>query len=285
MGTRLQRQIAAATVTRPMTLMELVKMAEERLWESKKHRDQCYLAVRDAATILGNPLVSEITTQMIDKVIEALKPNYRPATVNRKMMALHTLLNFAFDREMIQKMPKFQWFDEDNERIRWLSAEEEEQLLKLLPPDLAAFCEILIHTGMRRGELLSLKPEQIDGDYARLWRTKNGKARSVPLSPRAKELLEQWVPFDMNLTYMNTEWNKVRKAMGMKNDRNFVLHMLRHTTATRWLDATSNIVLVQKVLGHARLETTMRYAHTSDDQLLQGVGLVMQKYDKNGVTA
>lgn len=270
---------------KPLTLMELLRNSEERVWKSKRHRDQCYTYVRDAATILGNPPINEITTAMIDRVTEVLLPNYRPATVNRKMAALHTLLKYAYDRELIEKMPRFSWQQEDNQRIRWLSPEEERQLLTLLPADLSAFCEILIHTGMRRGELLSMQPDQIDGDYARLWKTKTKTPRSVPLSPRAKELMEKWVPFDMKLSYINVEWNKARKAMGMEDDKNFVLHMLRHTTATRWLDATSNITLVQKVLGHSRLETTMRYAHTSDEQLLQGVRFVTQKYDTNLKTA
>ena len=280
MATRIEKLGLHQSTNRPMTLMELLKMAEERVWKTKRHRDQCYTYVKDAATILGNPKINEITTEMIDRVTEVLVPNYRPATVNRKMAALHTLLKYAHDREWIEKLPKFSWQQEDNQRIRWLSPEEEAQLLSLLPPDLSAFCEILIHTGMRRGELLSLQPDQIDGDYARLWKTKTKTPRSVPLSPRAKELMEQWVPFNMKLSYINVEWNKARKAMGMDEDKNFVLHMLRHTTATRWLDATSNIALVQKVLGHSRLETTMRYAHTSDDQLLQGIGLVAQKYDR-----
>lgn len=280
MATRIEKLGLHQSTNRPMTLMELLKMAEERVWKTKRHRDQCYTYVKDAATILGNPKINEITTEMIDRVTEVLVPNYRPATVNRKMAALHTLLKYAYDREWIEKLPKFSWQQEDNQRIRWLSPEEEAQLLSLLPPDLSAFCEILIHTGMRRGELLSLQPDQLDGDYARLWKTKTKTPRSVPLSPRAKELMEQWVPFNMKLSYINVEWNKARKAMGMDEDKNFVLHMLRHTTATRWLDATSNIALVQKVLGHSRLETTMRYAHTSDDQLLQGIGLVAQKYDR-----
>lgn len=283
MATRLSKMTVMASGVRPMTLMDLLKTAEERLWKDKRHRDQSYTNVKDAALFLGNPMISEITTEMIDNLTMALQPNYRPATVNRKITALHTLLKYAFDREWIEKMPKFEWLNEDNERIRWLSAEEEEQLLKLLPPDLSAFAEILIHTGMRRGELLSLKPDQIDGDYARLWNTKTKKPRSVPLSPRAKELLHKWVPFNMKLYYINENWNKARKAMGMENDKNFVMHMLRHTTATRWLETTKNIALVQKVLGHSRLETTMRYAHTSDDQLLSALGLVTQKYETQNI--
>lgn len=279
MATRLSKIAMQSASVKPMTLMELLKMAEERVWKNPRHRNQCFTNVKDAAAFLGNPMINEITTEMIDRLTEALLPNYRPATVNRKMASLHTLLKYAHDREWIDKLPIFSWQDEDNERIRWLTPEEETQLLALLPPNLSAFSEILIHTGMRRGELLSMQRDQIDGDYARLWKTKTGKARSVPLSPRAKELLEKWVPFNMKLTYMNDQWNKARAAMGMENDRNFVMHMLRHTTATRWLETTNNIALVQRVLGHSRLETTMRYAHTSDDQLLQAIGLVSQKYE------
>lgn len=280
MATRFERANTQVAEGRPaMTLMDLLKMSEERLWKTKRHRNQSFTNVKDAANFLGNPLINDITTQSIDRLMEALEPSYKTATVNRKMSSLHMLLKHAYDRDLIEKMPKFQWLEEKNQRIRWLSPEEEQQLLSLLPEDVSAFCEILIHTGMRRGELLSLEFEQIDGDYVRLWKTKTGRPRSVPLSPRAKELLKKWVPFDLPLHYINTRWNAAREAMGLSKDPNFVLHMLRHTTATRWLDATANIVLVQKVLGHARLETTMRYAHTSDDQLLQGVGLVAQKYD------
>lgn len=282
MSTRIQRLGLEAVERNSISLMALLREAEERIWQTKSHRDQCYAYVRDAAAMLNNPNIEDIDTRMIDTLTHKLMPHYRPATVNRKMAALHVLLKYAFDRDMITKLPKFTWLKEDNERIRWLTEEEQTQLLSILPPDMAAFCEILILTGMRRGELLRLKPDQITGDYARLWKTKTGKARSVPLSSRAKELMEKWVPFNMKLSYIEKEWNKARDAMGMTNDRNFVLHMLRHTTATRWLSTTNNIALVQKVLGHSRLETTMRYAHTSDEQLLHGLRLVTEKFQSTG---
>jgi integrase len=133
---------------------------------------------------------------------------------------------------------------------------------------------------MRRSELLTLQRDQIDGDYARLWNTKSNRPRSVPLSPRAKELIERYVPFDLHPFYIYREWNNAKKAMGLENDKNFVLHMLRHTAATRLLDTTGNIVFVQKLLGHSKLDTTMRYAHTSDDQLRNAVGLVTSKYER-----
>lgn len=258
---------------RPQTLHELLRHAGPRIWTSHKSFLQSHSNIVDAIEIMGRPAINAITTSMVDDYIAEISVGIKPSTLNRKLSALHTLLKYAYDREWLDKMPKFTWAREDNERIRWLSHEEEKQLLSLLPPQVSAFCEILIHTGMRRGELLSLTKEQIDGDYVRLWKTKTNKARSVPLTPRAKELLTQWAPFTITVPMIHREWTKARKAMGMENDPGFVLHTLRHTTATRVLQTTNNIAVVQKVLGHAKVTTTMRYAHVSDETLLDAVRL------------
>jgi site-specific recombinase XerD len=66
--------------------------------------------------------------------------------------------------------------------------------------------------------------------------------------------------------------------MGLEDDPNFVMHTLRHTTATRMLDTTGNIAVVQRMLGHAKIATTMRYAHVSDDALLSAVRQTSMKH-------
>jgi integrase len=269
---------------RPQSLYDLLRHAGPRIWTSPKHHKDCYSNVLDAIEIMGRPLLMDITTSMVDDYIAEVSVGIKPSTINRKLSALHTLLKYAYDREWLDKMPKFSWKREDNERVRWLSHEEEKQLLALLPPQVSAFCEILIHTGMRRGELMSLKVDQIDGDYVRLWKTKANKARSVPLTPRAKELLQQWAPFTLTVPVIHREWTKARKAMGMENDPGFVLHTLRHTTATRVLQTTNNIAVVQKVLGHAKVTTTMRYAHVSDETLLDAVRLTASSFQFDPTT-
>lgn len=280
MATNYQKR-KAEMAKRPARLLDLAKGHEERLWKTEKHRNQCFAYIAEAAEILDNPEITAINTQMIEEWVDEVSQDLRPASINRRLSALRKLLKYAYDREWIAKMPIFEWQPEDNQRIRWLSAEEEHTLLSLLPPDVSAFCEILIHTGMRRSELLGMKRNQIDGNYARLWVTKTGKARSVPLSDRAKELIDQWVPFDIGISRIRVEWRKARKAMGLTEDRDFVLHMLRHTTATRMLDTTENIVAVQRMLGHSRLETTMRYAHLSDESLLDAVRRTVSKHALN----
>jgi len=254
-----------------MQMKELIRQYCKLGKGSYKYQLAVSANLNHACTFLGNPDICMINTSSIDQYTGHLKVTLKPASVNRKLTNLHSLLKYAYDREMIVKMPKFSWEKEDNEKIRWVSTQEEQELLQALPEVTSAFCEILIHTGMRRGELLSITPANIDGDYIRLWKTKTGKARSVPMSPRAKALVAKYVPFTLSEQQITRDWNAVKGSMGLKDDPNFVLHTLRHTTATRMLQRTGNIAIVQKMLGHAKITTTMRYAHIADEQLLQAV--------------
>jgi integrase len=254
-----------------MKMSELVQKYLKQASGSYKYQLSVGSVLREAIVILGNPDISLIDTVMIDEYTASISPKLQPSSVNRKLTNVHSLLKYAHDRDMIVKMPKFSWGKEDNERVRWLSDEEQDTLLSILNPEFSAFCELLIHTGMRRGELLSINKDNVDGNYIRLWKTKTGKARSVPLSKRAQELVEAHVPFNLTEQQCTTMWNKAKKQMGLEHDNDFVLHTLRHTTATRMLKRTGNIALVQRMLGHSKITTTMRYAHIADDQLLAAV--------------
>lgn len=270
----------------PQTLEQLLRKASNHLWgKTPRYQRHCESTILEAQDLLGRPTLDQINTSLMDGYVAIMSKAVSPATVNRKLSVINVMLKYAYDREWIEKMPKLQWQKEDNERIRWLTPEEETKLLSLLPPDVSAFCEILIHTGMRRGELMSLTKEQVNGDYVRLWKTKTNKARSVPLSDRAKELVDQWVPFDISEKRLVLEWAKARKAMGMEDDPHFVLHMLRHTTATRMLDTTGNIAVVQKMLGHSQIATTMRYAHIADEGLLDAVRLTSKRFAEPALNA
>lgn len=254
-----------------MKLNELINKTFNAIWGTASYWKTVDANLKEAVVILGNPDIKTIDTLVIDKYISSVSGKVKNATVNRKLSNLHTILKYSYDRGLIERLPKFTWKKEDNERIRWVTEDEQVKLLSLLPETTSAFCELLIHTGMRRGELLGLKPEDVDGAYARLWKTKTGKARSVPLSDRAKELLKKHLPFTLTTVQIQQDWTKAKKEMGLENDNNFVLHTLRHTTATRMLNSTGNIAIVQRMLGHAKITTTMRYAHVSDDQLLNAV--------------
>lgn len=56
-------------------------------------------------------------------------------------------------------------------------------------------------------------------------------------------------------------WMRMKKALGLEGDADFVFHTCRHTCATRMVDAGVNVFVIRDWLGHTRIETTLRYAH------------------------
>lgn len=262
------------TIT-PTTLSELLRIAGKALWRGKAYELTAYRNVQAFIAEVGDLPLAEVKTTTLDDFVLAVRGTISDATINRKLTNVHTVLKYAHDREWIQKLPKFEWFAEEEGRIRWLTEEEEFTMFALLwmwgEDEVARFLTASIDTGMRRSELLNLEAKDVDGPWVRLWVNKTKKARSVPLTERAQAALASGLPFKLDENDLRRVWAKLRKAMGLENDLDFVLHALRHTAATRTLAKTKNLAIVQKLLGHRKIETTLRYAHISDDDLLAAV--------------
>jgi len=257
----------------PETLNQLLKIAAIPLWKGLAYERTAYRNVEEFIELVGDLDLDQVKTTTLDAYRKKL--TCAESTVNRKLTNVNTVLKFAVDRDWMVKMPKLPWESEGEGRIRWITEEEEATILALLEAwgelEVRRFVTVLTDTGMRRGELLSLQPSQVDGQWLRLWKTKTKKARSVPLSPRALQALDGGLPFALDASHLRTVWARLRKEMGLVDDEDFVLHTLRHTAATRTLKRTKNIVIVQKLLGHAKIKTTLRYAHLADDELLAAV--------------
>ena len=134
-----------------------------------------------------------------------------------------------------------------------------------------AVVRLLMLTGCRRGEILSLRWDDVDLDAheLRLRDAKTG-ARIVPLSPSAVRVLvslprtadQEWViPGRRAGTHMQkvgNAWRLLRLRADLPDVR---LHDLRHSFASRALALGESLPMIGKLLGHRRIETTVRYAH------------------------
>lgn len=259
----------------PTTLTQLLQATTLALWQGKSCERQFYSNVLQSIAMLGDDL--EVTTHQVAQ----LKRHYeakglKPATVNQKLVNLHSCLSYGHENGWLLAMPKFSFdkIDNENSRLRLLSAAEEKTLLEWFntnDPQTAGFCELLLLTGCRCGELLGATKANIDGNWLRLYVTKSGKGRPIPLTPRAKELADSLIPFKHDYATVYASWNKAKVACGLGGDTSLVLHSLRHTSATRLLKKCANIKVVKEFLGHASLKTTERYAKLHDDDLMVAV--------------
>lgn len=165
-------------------------------------------------------------------------------------------------------------------RERFLTSEEYRRLGRSLkdaeaagsiwPPAITAI-RLLMLTGCRRSEILSLKWDDVDrtaGDL-RLRDAKTGP-RMVPLTNPVRGILDKlprqpdnpWVVIGQkpgkNLTDLHYYWRPVRERAGLSDLR---LHDLRHSYASRALALGESLYTIGKLLGHATVTTTARYTH------------------------
>lgn len=138
---------------------------------------------------------------------------------------------------------------------------------------------LLLLTGCRRGEILSLQWSDLRGNRLKLRDSKTGP-RTVWLGQEAVHLLANhprspkvpWVLWKERLRRQisigGSAWQLVREAAGLMN---FRLHDLRHTFASHAVMSRVNLPMIGKLLGHRCIKSTARYAHFDDAHLLDAV--------------
>lgn len=226
--------------------------------------------------------LEEITSERVaDIAAEWMRTGSSAKTVNRKLSMLSRLLRWASRHHWISEMP---WIDRPKEsrgRLRWVTDEELEQLLRHLPVEVGDLVLYLANTGCRLSEALRMEWGQVDFEkrVVHLWETKSGYPRTVPLNEDALASLRNREadevdggPFaDLYQQRVQYYWAQARERMGLSGDREFVLHALRHRVASRLVQRGVHLLVVRDLLGHRKIETTLRYAHLSPESLVDAV--------------
>ena len=234
------------------------------------------------------------------------------AAINREMSCLRHLLTKAVEWEMMEQNPfrkgKSLLIKENNKRLRFLSEEEIERLLAECPKHLHRIVECAIHTGMRRGEILSLEWDQIRNGQIYLTETKTKEPRQIPVNDDLAELFkeirrEQGLSGEYVFTYASGEHHlkskePLKKRKGLRpvpeaigdvkvsftsacrraGIEDFRFHDLRHTFSSHFVMRGGSLKELQELLGHKTITMTMRYAHLSEDHKRKAVSLL------NGLT-
>ncbi len=274
--------------------------ANKRTWLHDEFR------ARPLTEAMGNKTLDEISPILIERykrdrrAIKTVRGTERaPSSVNRELELLSKIFSLAIDQGLAIQNPcqKVKRFREDNERNRYLSDDEEARLLSMLVGHRASLRPVVvlaIHTGMRRGELLSLRWANVDFGRGLIHvmnshreQTKSGHSRSIPMNRIAREQLLSLYreTGDTEYAFVNRTTGKPRtdvktgfrsacKDAGLED---FRFHDLRHTAATRLGDAGVATRSIMAILGHRCIQTSARYTHATDDGLRRAVETLAQR--------
>lgn len=290
--------------------------------------------------------LSTINAWTIEKWrIEKKKSGSKPATINSYVNPLKGAMSRAVEWGLIvsHDLNKVKALRADNAVVRFLDKIEEQELLATLHmrdkrikgeresanlfrqqrdysllPELRDFnyvdhlepiVLIAMNTGLRKGELLSLRWEDIDlvNDFLTIIgeSAKSGKSRHIPLNQNAKHALRKWLA-DVNqakaiesplatadpkavnekvkatgyvfegdhgnhLADIKKGWGNLLEEAGISN---FRFHDLRHHFASKLVMAGVDLNTVRELLGHSNLDMTLRYAHLAPEHKAAAVNLI-----------
>jgi integrase len=231
----------------------------------------------------GHTPLDRITLEHIENFkSEKLADDLTPKSVNNYLAILRKALNFAMDSGVISFVLRFKMLPVTKNGFEFLHFDEVERFRAVVDAEWAAMAVVAYRTGLRLGELLSLKWADIDLPAGRLFvRTnvwggiegtpKSGKGREVPLMDEAAAVLQghrhlkgpyvfcqaDGAPITHNMT--RTVIPRACQRAGLA--KRLTWHDLRHTFASHLVMRGVPLMVVKEYLGHADLTTTMIYAH------------------------
>lgn len=219
------------------------------------------------------------------------------ASVNRELALMRKMLGTAVREGWMKKNP-FQSGDplisaaDERKRERILSFEEEKELLNQCNGPRSHLRPIIIcalDTGLRRGEILSLKWSDVDfGKLTIKVQAENAKTmkeRLVPMSKRLRAELDRLHEFAVDIhegsVFGITDNFKCAFATALRRAKitGLRFHDLRHTFASRMVGAGLPLAELARILGHASVTTTYRYTNTSNDSLKRATNLIDSLYE------
>lgn len=317
-----RRQVALGEKAKPtITLEEACNTWQDNVGDHKKSRATSLYQLGYLIAGLGaNTPLHDLEFKGVQDYTAKRRAMVSDTSVNREIELLRAVARWTEPRGY--EVPKIEWgklmFQEPRERVRELSADEQDRLFANLHENLRPMVEFALLSGKRRTEIITLRWSDVDLTGQRATVTiKGGHRHSFPLSPRMVAIIrEQPKVCAQVFTYVclrNAPPRKDRPAR-VKGERyplskqgwmrqwwqaledagieDYRFHDNRHTAATRNLRASGNLKAVSKLLGHTNVSTTAKYAHALEDDVRAmlmatetGQGAIQSKLDQKKKSA
>jgi integrase len=293
---------------RAWTLGQTVDGAMLDRWSGSASQETVEKNVRSILTFFGpDTPITDIDEDRIAKFRQWLRERGNTnATINRKTSALSVLLRYSYANRHLDRMPSIGRLQEHNTHERYVTPVEEKQIITVFTTwgkqEHALVTVILLDTGLRIGELLSLRLADVDFARSRngvitIWKqnAKTKRSRTVPLTERAAKALHELItinsaekPTDRvcphDQWWFRRAWDRMKEHIGLVDCAPFVPHILRHTFGSRLAQRGVPLQKIGYLMGHTSPTTTMRYAHLSP-QSFEGIIDVLEdiNLDRNSI--
>lgn len=276
-----------ASITAPLTM----EHAAERWLATAIATARNAKGRRLAATRVGRYLVPELGEHSLTRLSGDDLRRYRlalerrglkPLTVTHVLSDLRALLLWALSERLIAHTPfPRRLLPRVSEAPPRGFSAEELRVLMSLPGERGFVLRLLLATGLRWSEACRACADDVRDGVLVVAHGKSGRVRRVPL-PAA--LLRELRGRDGRLVrYAELSPGSfargVRRASGVSG---FHVHRCRHSFAMRWLAAGGSLAVLQQLLGHRELSTTMRYARVTDDVVRRESARVERRLARGG---
>lgn len=255
--------------------------ATRRWWKGEVSR------MKSLVRHFGKMPLAEISPYDVEKYKEMRRKKVSGSGINREFALLKSMLNRAsewgFAKMAVNPVSKVGYFPERQvERI--LTDDEAVRLVAACGPAVRPVVITALNTGMRRGEILDLRWENVDFKrrFIRVERSKNGRSRKVPMNSQLAaelgRLRENGTPFVFTqragerLKSIVTAFQTACRHAGIGHVR---FHDLRHCFATNLVMNGVDLVTVKEILGHSDISMTVRYSHPSDERKMAAVECIL----------
>jgi site-specific recombinase XerD len=201
---------------------------------------------------------------------EAERPS--PATIRNKLSYLRAACTYARKHHGIgdpHTSYEIPVPEVKNKRELYLSRAQMLQIARRIDDRTArAVLRVCFYSGMRIGEVMTIGVTgKILEDGYYLPTTKNNESRIAPLHPRLR-VLNKYFPLKWSKIWIQ---RLIRSAMDAEGFHDYVLHDVRHSTASALINAGVDLFTVGGVLGHKDPSSTKRYAHLKTTTLNEAI--------------
>jgi integrase len=267
---------------RRITLGQLVERYRDTVSPQKRTHEAESLVLN---AFLRHPIcrrpVSDVTTAHFAAYCDERLKDIKPASVKRSLVPIHNLYEIArteWDLPIRENpLCKLKFGDSDQRRERRLRPGELEALIEAAKQSRNKFVlpiiTLALETAMRRGEILAVKKHRIDLAKRALLipESKNGRARTIPLSIPAIEVLSKHLPaegrlFPITANAFRLAWERLKRRADI-HDLHF--HDLRHEAISSLFERGLSVPEVALISGHRDLRMLLRYTHPMSEGILK----------------